>query len=95
MPPNALNQLSLTDGPQSRILNNNYQFELFGFIMNRDVLDGQALANAHMFSSSKTTAKILEKHIWHNTELRKKLQLDLVSVVNISPFLSTLIVKFW
>ncbi|KAF9504864.1 hypothetical protein BS47DRAFT_1400960 [Hydnum rufescens UP504] len=48
--------------------------------MNREVLDGQATANAHMFSSSKGTGKILEKHIWSNMELRKKLQLDLINV---------------
>jgi hypothetical protein len=49
--------------------------------MNREVLDGQATANAHMFSSSKGTGKILDKHIWSNMELLAKLQLDLMLVL--------------
>ncbi|KAF9504188.1 hypothetical protein BS47DRAFT_1368968 [Hydnum rufescens UP504] len=65
---------------RARVASNNYQYEIFGIIMNREVLDGQATANAHMFSSSKGTGKILEKHIWSNMELRKKLQLDLINV---------------
>ncbi|KAF9503652.1 hypothetical protein BS47DRAFT_1402195 [Hydnum rufescens UP504] len=48
--------------------------------MNREVLDGQATANAYIFSSSKATTRILDKHIWSNMELRKKLQLDLINV---------------
>ncbi|KAF9507284.1 hypothetical protein BS47DRAFT_1366745 [Hydnum rufescens UP504] len=63
---------------KSRVILQNFQYELFGFIMNREVLDGQATANAYIFSSSKATTRILDKHIWSNMELRKKLQLDLM-----------------
>ncbi|KAF9502763.1 hypothetical protein BS47DRAFT_1370032 [Hydnum rufescens UP504] len=42
----------------------NFQYELFGFVTNREVLDGQVTANAYIFLSSKATARILDKHIW-------------------------------
>ncbi|KAF9508718.1 hypothetical protein BS47DRAFT_1365759 [Hydnum rufescens UP504] len=58
----------------------NFQYELFGFIMNREVLNGKAMANAYIFSSPKATTRILDKHIWSNMELCKKLQLDLINI---------------
>ncbi|KAF9508704.1 hypothetical protein BS47DRAFT_1365785 [Hydnum rufescens UP504] len=65
---------------KSQVVLQNFQYELFRFVMNREVLDGQAMANAYIFLSSKATARILDKHIWSNMELHKKLQLDLINV---------------
>ncbi|KAF9503317.1 hypothetical protein BS47DRAFT_1369623 [Hydnum rufescens UP504] len=58
----------------------NFQYELFRFVMNREVLDGQVMANAYIFLSSKATARILDKHIWSNMEPCKKFQLDLINI---------------